>query len=265
MTATLTVLLSVQLSFVAAKADSAISKGYMTDESLSVGSIVSLSQSETSNTIEAANTDNAPRMIGVVSKSALIELSGGKSEAQVAIGGTTVTLVSNINGDIKRGDKIAASPISGIGMKATESTQILGTAEEDFSAAEQINERQVVDKKGISHTVKVGLLDTQVNVAYYQRPNGEDSILPVFLLQFASNLVGKQVAPLRVLISVVLLVAGFGGVAVLLYSAVSSSIMSIGRNPLSAAAVHKGIFEIGGIAFGVLLLTLIAVYLVLVT
>jgi hypothetical protein len=236
----------------------------MAQESLPVGTLASFTNDTKDGMIESADTDNATRLVGVVSKSALIELSSGTSEIQTVISGSSLALVSDINGEVKRGDKITASPISGIGMKATESTQVLGTAEQNFTEAQQVSSREVTDKSGASQTIKVGLLTTQVNVAYYQKPDDTDSILPAFLLRFASNLVGRDVAPLRVLIALILLSAGFGGVAVLLYSSVRSSIISIGRNPLSADAVHKGVFEIAGIAFGVLLLTLIAVYLVLV-
>jgi hypothetical protein len=248
----------------AAKVDSAISQGFIAKQNLPVGAVVSFTADVKDGTVEAGHTDNATRLVGVITKTALIELSGGASEVQVATSGSSFALISDINGEVKRGDKIAASPVAGIGMKATESTQVLGTAEENFSAAQQVSERKVTTTTGESRTIKVGLLTTQVNVAYYQKPDESDSILPAFLLRFASNLVGRDVAPLRVLIALVLLSAGFGGVAVLLYSSVRSSIISIGRNPLSADAVHKGVFEIAGIAFGVLLLTLIAVYLVLV-
>jgi hypothetical protein len=52
---------------------------------------------------------------------------------------------------------------------------------------------------------------------------------------------------------------------VLLYSAVKSSIISIGRNPLSEKAVQKSIFQIGFTVLGILLLTLITIYLILTT
>ena len=258
------VLLWVQTPLLAAKVDSAISQGFTSQEELAVGSLVSLTEDATNGTVQAANTDNGQRLVGVMSKQSLVELTNGARGVQVVIGGSSYALVSDINGEVKRGDKIAPSPLSGIGMKATESSQVLGTVEEDFVNAKQVSEQQINDKNDVSRTVKVGLVMTQVNVAYYQRPEDNATFLPSFLMQFANQLVGRQVAPIRVLIAFILLIASFGGIAVLLYSSVSSSIISIGRNPLSADAVHKGIFEVGALAVGILLLTLIALYLVLV-
>ena len=60
-------------------------------------------------------------MLGVVinQDSSLLSLSTGKgSEAQVATSGTVPVLVSDINGAVKRGDHITASPIAGVGMRA---------------------------------------------------------------------------------------------------------------------------------------------------
>ena len=258
------VLLWVQTPLLAAKVDSAISQGFTSQEELAIGSLVSLTEDATNGTVQAANTDNGQRLVGVMSKQSLVELTNGARGVQVVIGGSSYALVSDINGEVKRGDKIAPSPLSGIGMKATESTQVLGTVEEDFVNAKQVSEQQIKDKNDVSRTVKVGLVMTQVNVAYYQRPEDNATFLPSFMMQFANQLVGRQVAPIRVLIAFILLIASFGGIAVLLYSSVSSSIISIGRNPLSADAVHKGIFEVGALAVGILLLTLIALYLVLV-
>lgn len=263
MTALLAVIFSVPL-VAAAKVDSAISQGFTSQEDLSVGSLVSLTENAANGTVQAANTSNGVRLVGVTSKQSLIELSGGAREVQVVIGGSSYALVSDINGEVKRGDKIAPSPLSGVGMKATESTQVLGTVEQDFSEANQVSTQQITDKNGTEHTVKVGLVTTQVNVAFYQKPEDSASFLPSFLRKFANQVVGHEVAPIRILIALILLIASFGGVAVLLYSSVSSSIISIGRNPLSADAVHKGIFEVAALAIGILLLTLIALYLVLV-
>jgi len=55
----------------------------------------------------------------------------------------------------------------------------------------------------------------------------------------------------------------FAAVIILLYSAVRSSIISIGRNPLSENAVRKGLLEVGLTVVGVLAFTVIVIYLIL--
>lgn len=248
----------------AADETAAISQGYIVHEDVIPGAIVSFADASKSGGVKLADRDNADKMLGVVSRRPLVELSGSAKQTQVVISGTTLVLVSTINGEIKYGDKIAASPLSGIGMKATSSGSIVGTASQDFSAATEVSERTVRDLKGAQRTVKVGLLPMQVNVSYYRAPEDDQTVLPSFLQQFVNAVAGRPVGLIRSLIALLLLVSGFGGVAILLYSSVRSSIISIGRNPLSAPAVHRSLFEVGAMGIGVLMVMLIAVYLVLV-
>lgn len=242
----------------------AISQGFIVEGEATPGTIVSFLKDKESGTVGAANTNNVERLVGVIGDKQLVELSGSSGQTQVVTNGSILTFVSNINGDIKIGDKITASPLSGVGMKAVESTRIVGTAQEDFSAAEQITDQEVTDANGKSQTVKIGLLQVQVGVTHYQPAEVNKSFLPESIQRFAETVVGRSVDPIRVLVSLAILVAGFGGVAILLYSSVRSSIISIGRNPLAAKAVHRSLIEVGLTTFGVLLLTVIAVYLVLV-
>jgi hypothetical protein len=253
------------LSAGASAADTtAISQGFVVKGEVTTGALVSFADTAERNTVQAANSETVEKLVGVIGQKPLVELSDGTKQTQVVTNGAVLALVSDINGDIKSGDKITASPVSGIGMKAVESVQVVGTAQQDFSDAQQVSEQRAVNSEGVSQTIRVGLLPIQVNVAYYQAPEDELAFLPAFLQRFANAVAGRSVGPIRVLISLVLLLAGFGGVAVLLSSSVGSSIISIGRNPLSAQAVHRSLFEVGAIALGVLLVMLIAVYLVLV-
>jgi hypothetical protein len=209
--------------------------------------------------------DNVEKLVGVVGENQLVELSGGQQETQIVTDGTTWTLVSDINGAIKNGDKVTASPISGVGMKAVESTQSVGIAQASFASAKNVTERQITDQNGVSRTVRIGLLPVQVNVAYFQKKDEEKSFLPQFLQRFINAIAGQPVSPVRAFIAIALFIAGIGGVAAILYSSVRSSIISIGRNPLAANAVHTGLLEVAGIVTSILLVMLVAVYLVLVT
>lgn len=247
----------------AADDTAAISQGYKTEGEVTPGTIVSFTDKSKTGAVAAANIDSADRLVGVVARNPLVELSGGALQTQVVINGTVLVLVSTINGTVSYGDKIAASPISGVGMKATESGLVLGTVAKDFSEAQQITERKVRDRKGNMQTVKIGLLPVQVNISYYRAPDDDQTILPAFLQQFVNAVAGRPVGLIRALIALTLLVTGFGAAAVLIYASVRSSIISIGRNPLSAPAVHRSLFEVGAMSGGILLVMVIAVYLVL--
>lgn len=256
--------LGVAVMPASAETTSAISQGFKTTESnIVTGAIVGLASGSQSN-VELSNAEKSNQMIGVIADRPLISLNTSDKEVQVVINGTTQTLVSNINGDVVTGDKITASPISGIGMKATTSGVVVGTAQEDFSRA-TASERTINDKQGHAQTVKVVALPVQINVTYYVAPQDKNSFLPPFLQALANAVAGKDVSPVRVLVSMLVLAFGFVSIAVLLYSSIRSSIISIGRNPLSEGAVRKSLFQVAATAIGILLVMLIAIYLVLTT
>jgi len=249
---------------VGAESTAAISQGFKTNETeLATGALVSLA-SGSQNSVQLANTDRVNQLIGVVGDRPLIELSNNDKETQVVISGTTLALVSNINGDIKTGDKITASPINGVGMKANASSLVVGTAQAELGSV-NTTQKTVNDKKGQPQSVKIGSIPVQINVTYYVAPEDKNAFLPPFLQSLANAVAGREVSPVRVLISSIVLIFGFISIAVLLYSSIRSSIISIGRNPLSEGAVRKSLFEVGATSLGILLVMLIAIYLVLST
>ena len=248
---------------VSAQGNSAIAQGFKsTDQNISATAIVSM-QKGSSNSIELANATNTERLVGVVSNKPLIELSGGGSGLQVVTSGLTMTLVSDINGPVAVGDKITASPIAGVGMKATESTTVVGTAQGSLSAV-STDTRTITAKNGKQQTVHIGLLPVQVSVSYFTIQTGKSSIVPTALQNLANSVAGgRNVSPVRVLVAALILLLLFVSVTVLLYSAVRSSIISIGRNPLSESAVRKSLVEVGLTVAAVLALATLIIYLVL--
>jgi hypothetical protein len=242
----------------------AISQGFETgDSTLVAGTLVSL-ETQSKNKVQAANTERAEKLAGIVGEKTLIELSGSGSQIQVVTSGTTIGLVSNVNGEVKIGDKITAAPINGVGMKATESGMIVGTAQEDFKDAKQVSKHFITDKDGKLKEVSIGLLLVQVNVTSYAVEN-EYTFLPPFMQGIANSVAGRNVSPIRILGASLTLFMGIIAIAVLLYTSIRSSIISIGRNPLSEGAVRKSLFQVGGVSIGILLVMLIAIYLILIT
>lgn len=242
--------------------DSSISQGYNTTGDVQMGSIVSLSDDARS--VKKASVSTPDTMVGVVTQDAVLEVSDGTDrEVQVATTGRILALVSTINGDVKAGDKVTISPINGVGMKTVVNGYILGTARADFSAAQNISSQTVTAKNGEKQTVKVGLLPVQADIIFYDF-SANKSILPQFLLDLANAIAGKEVSILRISIALVILVIGTVAIGLILFTAVRSSIISIGRNPLAAGAVHRGLFQVLLITFGILLAMLGMVYVVLV-
>ncbi|HSX28682.1 MAG TPA: hypothetical protein VLF60_04510 [Candidatus Saccharimonadales bacterium] len=247
-----------------AQSATAISQGFETnDPGVTVGALVVLEPGK-QGIVHLATPDQVSGLAGVVANKPLVELSSSGKSVQVVTSGVTKVLVSDINGAVKTGDKITASPISGVGMKANSSTQIVGIAQADLQSGD-VTERTITDKQGKQQQVHIGVISVQINISYYMSTNDKRSLVPAFLQGFANSIAGKDVSIARVLASSLVLLLGFMSIAVLLYASIHSSIISIGRNPLSENAVRKSLFEVGAIAIGILLVMLIAIYLILTT
>lgn len=250
------------ISPLSAQGVSSIAQGFQTtDANVVAGALVSL-KINTPNTVELSTNTTADQLIGVAGEKSLLELSDGQSSVHVVTNGITPALVSDINGEVKTGDKITASPIAGVGMKATTSTVVIGTAQANLSSIKS-DTQTVTDKHGKKKDVQIGAIPMQVDKVFYEPIQEQSSYLPPAFQQIANSVAGRQVSPLRVLIAAVVIVFLFAAVTILLYSAVRSSIISIGRNPLSESAVRKSLMEVGLTVVGVLAFTVIVSYLIL--
>jgi hypothetical protein len=256
-------LLSFFASASSAQGNSSISQQFQSkDPDITVASLVVI-QKDNPSSIELSSQEKASTLVGVVSEEPLIELSDDSNGVQVVTSGLTMTLVSDINGIVTTGDKITASPIKGVGMKASESTTTVGIAQSplDISKAEK---RKIMDTTGKQVEVRIGLVPVQVGVAtYIPESNKTANFVPQFLQSLANSVAGRTVSPARVLVAALILLLLFVSITVLLYSSVRSSIISIGRNPLSERAVRKSLLQVGLTVLGILLFTVGLVYLVL--
>lgn len=256
--------LFICVSTLSAQGASSIGQGFRTENTnVRAGALTAL-KSGSPNTVELATTANLERLIGIVGEESLIELSDGATTVNVVTGGNTPTLVSDINGAVVAGDRITASPIAGVGMKATASGLVIATAQSSLKDA--VTEKATVkDKTGQEQTVNIGTVQAQVDKVFYVSPDDQNSFIPGIVQDFADTLAGRKVSPLRVMMASLLGILIFAAVSILIYSAVRSSMVSIGRNPLSEPAVHKGLLEVGMSVMGVVLFAAIVIYLILTT
>ncbi len=247
----------------AAQGNSSISQRFQANQTgITPAALVSV-EKDNPNAVELSDTISASRLVGVVNNQPLIGLSDGESGLDVVTSGNTIALISDVNGAVKTGDKITASPISGVGMKAIEATTIVGVAQASLDSI-QTEAREVTDKTGHKRQVRIGLLPVQVGVASYApEAKEQSSFVPPFLQSIANSVSGRNVSPVRVLVAALILILLFLSITVLLYSSVRSSIISIGRNPLSESAVRKSLFQVGLTVMILLLFAVAIVYLVL--
>lgn len=239
-----------------------ITEGYLLKgDKLPLGSIVSL-EKDTTDTVIAASTETVDNLFGVIvtGDSSLLSVSNGAtSEVQVTTSGTEEILVSDINGEVKRGDHITASPIPGVGMKATANVRSIGIAQ---GALHDAKKQSVKNQDGSTKEVKVGQISTLVNVTYFfQQP--EKTIVPAAIQNVANALTGREVKTLPILISAGIFLVTVIVVVSILYSMIRNSIISVGRNPMSQSAVYRDLVQMSALVLAILAAGLAAIYFVL--
>jgi hypothetical protein len=254
-------LLTLFLAVPAAHAVTSLSESYSSPDDLAIGSLVSVQEDQT-DVVKAADSSNVENLLGVVitSGSSLLTLSNGNdNEVQVATTGTLPVLASNINGEIKRGDHVTASPIKGIGMRATANIRVIGVAQGGMT---NTKDETYKDSRGQEKTVRIGEVPVLVNVAYYFK-EPEKTVVPAAIQNVANSLAGREVGTIPILISGAIFVIMLIIVASLVYAMIRSSIISVGRNPLSQSAIYRDLIQLSGLVLAILAVGLISIYLIL--
>lgn len=257
------VILFVVITTSSANAVTYISQSYSTDEKLSTGSLVSL-VNNTSDKVSAADSGSVDNLLGIVinADNSLLALSSGKTnQAQVATSGTLDVLVSDINGTISRGSQITASPISGVGMKATTNTRVIGIAQGDLTATNS-KKQTFTDADGVKQTVNIGQIPVLVNVSYFFK-EPDKTIVPAAIQNVANAVAGKSVSALPILVSCAIFIITLIVVVSIIYAMINSSIISVGRNPMSQSAIYRDIVQLSALVLAILAVGLVSIYLVL--
>ncbi|MEX0934304.1 MAG: hypothetical protein WDZ42_00725 [Candidatus Saccharimonadales bacterium] len=239
-----------------------VSVGYRAETTLPTGMVVSLVSSETRE-VEPANRGNVNNLLGVVVQGtdSLMTISSQESNVQVATDGISEVLVTDEGGPISEGDYLSVSSISGIAKVAgVGDSKILGTARGNFEDAD-ISTITVEDSNG-TRQVNVARIPLVIQIGANPNLREQASFLPDIIQGSADAVAGEAVGPTRIIIVLFVIAAGTLGSMVLLYGAVSSTIISIGRNPLSDGSVYGGLLRTIVVSVAILALTVIISYLV---
>lgn len=241
-----------------------ISQGYAVTSPIPTGALVSISPTK-AGTAVIADLKNQDKLFGVavISSSALLSISGGSGEVQVASSGLAPVLVSTEGGAIKRGDNLGVSTIAGVARKSLPGSRTIGTASDDFDGTGPGATKRTLDTSSGKKEVSVGQIPVDIGVGNYQ-PNGLDtsSVVPTWLQTVSNTVAGKVVSPIRAVIATTILLAAIISVSVLLYGAVRTSIISIGRNPLAKSSVFKALAQVIIIVIVILGIASVLSYLV---
>jgi hypothetical protein len=235
---------------VSAASSANLSRSYMAEGDLKNGSILSLDPNKTGY-VQVANVNNGSRLVGVATASSdsllAVDVTSGK--VQVATSGSTVVLVSTLNGDIKAGDQIAVSPFNGIGMEAPPGARVIGVATTDFNAGTAGAATQTVtNKQGHSSQIYVGSVRLNINIGINSTGIGNNVNS---LQKLVRTITGSTVPMYRIVISLAIIGVALITMITLIYGSIYGSIISIGRNPLAKYDVFR---TLAGV-IGMILLT----------
>lgn len=244
-----------------------ITTGYGAVGDVQLGMIVGLSKSDASK-VEAINNERINEAFGVAvnTNDSPLTLSGENQQVYVASSSKYAVLVSDQNGKIRPGDYITLSSISGIGMRADEfQSVVIGQATGEFSGKDSpsyVSTTQVRDNKGRLITINIGKVD--VNIGIVKNPLSKNvTDAPEILRRAGQTIAGRTVTAPRLYISLTLLIIVSLTSSSIIYSAVRSGIISVGRNPLSKKLIIRGIFQMVMLALIIFLVGMFGVYLIL--
>lgn len=244
-------------------------QGYSADQPIDFGTIVELADRE-NRVVKIASQKELNKMFGVVvdPQRLPIRLSSGnlKNETYVAVSGTYSVLVSTQGGNITAGDYITLSSLNGIGMKAgTEEESVLGRAVADFNEGSVI--RGTADIKDVDgnliSSVKLGSIAVTIDIQ--ENPNEESTEVnvPDILKRTGQAIAEKEVSAIRIYISMAITAVSLITALVVLYVGIRSSVISIGRNPMSKKSIFRALLEVILTSAVILVIGLFAVYLLL--
>jgi mannose-6-phosphate isomerase-like protein (cupin superfamily) len=237
-----------------------IAQGFRSDATLERGAMVIIDP-EDDGKITAATLETVEDIYGVVinPNDASVTLSEGSEQTFVATSGRYQLLVSDQNGPIQPGDFITISSLEGIGMRVNDiAPVVVGRALAEFDGSNAVSSAEVGET-----TVAIGRIaaDIQVGPNPLQRPT--EANLPEFLRRVAETVAGKPVSAIRVYIAMFVFIVSAFVAGSLMYSGVRSSIISIGRNPLSKKSIIRGMVQVILVGMIIFMIGVFGVYFIL--
>jgi hypothetical protein len=240
---------------VGVQADNVV-EGFSSSQSIQPGMVVAIDKAG-SRSVKPAPADNSNLIYGVSvdPSDAPITLVGQNSKVFVATTGTYQVLVSATAGAIKSGDYISMSSINGIAGRAKVGQPvILGTAQSSFNGKD--------NTVSTSNGVNIGRVYVSIGVIKNPLANSDPTV-PLFLRKVANSVANRSVPVIRIYTALLIFLVSIVATIVILWSGVRSSLISLGRNPLSRHAIFSGMYKVILTGLGVFIIGLAGVYLLI--
>src|SRR5690606_23527601 len=104
----------------------------------------------------------------------------------------------------------------------------------------------------------------KIDINIMQNPLAKSAaVTPEWLGAIGQAIAGKTVSPARLYISAGMLLIGSFIAGAVLYSGIRSSIIAIGRNPLSKKSILRGLLQVIFTSLIVFIISVVGVYLLL--
>lgn len=243
-------------------------QAYEGETPIQVGTIVELTGSE-SNKVKIATKARLENMFGVAvdrNQMLITTTNGLRNETYVAASGTYRTLVSTEGGAIAAGDYITLSSLDGVAMKASaKETTVFGRANEAFDGkGVTLSKTEIKDVDGnVIQTVPLGAISVTIDVKHNPYDITTKANLPEFLERVGEAIAEKEVSPLRIYLSLGIMIVSIIVAIVMLYAGIRNSVVSIGRNPMSKRSIFRALVQVILTSLLILIIGLFAVYLLL--
>lgn len=198
---------------------------------------------------KVANQAYDPGAVGVISSNPAVEFNiEGFGDIPVLSTGNVIVNVSTSNGPIVKGDAITTSDVQGVGMKASRSGFVIGSALDSYSEE---------DPK------KVGKISVALNFHYLALQAQPGNSLFNFLNLSALSVYEQPTVVFRYFLSgiIVLIAIAFGFVS--FGRTAGLGIEALGRNPLAARMIQFGILLNVLVTIAIIVAGLVIAYFVL--
>lgn len=222
-----------------------VSRAFNTTQNLAAGAIVS-QDTNNQNNVVAANEQTANNVIGVVvaQDGSLLSIDASENTIQVAVSGRANVLVSTLNGEIKNGDLITTTAISGVGAKANNGNKVLGIAQQSFDGTDSNAYTQNVEQiSGTPKQVKIGTIAVVITLGQ-QANTDNDSQNKMGFTELLSKIAGKEVSLPRIVLSGLIVSISLVVITIMIFAAIKNGITATGRNPLAKSAIFESLAQI---------------------